>query len=281
MGRLDASGASLRVLVAVLLAAALVGACSRRGGGGGGGGDPVPDDDDAVQSDCPEADRAAYSNADEPDRACLPGIPCAGDTDCPDGNRCNRGLSPPACQQLYCGQEFSACSSDPLCAEGMQCHEGRCNPCDFCGIDGRCEMTFDRDPANCGCCDQEVPDGFVCRDGEPVCEGTICDGQCVDTDRDSENCGGCGIVCQEGRCQEGGWCDVSRTSLVDCDTICDQGNARCIQGPQRPGAVYRGWCESVAVDLLCTQVPGDAITCGTGPSCNCTFDTVYCACLPR
>jgi hypothetical protein len=39
------------------------------------------------------------------------------------------------------------------------------------------------------------PSGEICHSGSCLCFGAFCDGVCVDTYIDTNNCGGCGNVC--------------------------------------------------------------------------------------
>ena len=75
--------------------------------------------------------------------------------------------------------------------------------------------------------------------------GISCGGECVDPLDDSENCGGCGVVCAEGQCVEG-----------DClpQAVCPEGLSAC--GPS---------CHDLSSDPLNCGACGEA--CGPESSC--------------
>ncbi|MFO0594562.1 MAG: hypothetical protein U0228_04640 [Myxococcaceae bacterium] len=52
--------------------------------------------------------------------------PCAADTDCESGQRCNTALKVPACQVLYSGGAASPCSTGVLCAS-RSCVSSACS----------------------------------------------------------------------------------------------------------------------------------------------------------
>jgi len=126
-------------------------------------------------------------------------------------------MSPPACELLYCGTIGTPCHDDTICDIALQCHKGRCNPCDLCG--GLCEVDFDTDPDHCGCCNRAIPDGGICDSGTPECgQGlTPCDGVCRDLNTDVNHCGSCGNVLPAGVECDGG----SPGCLDPQETICD------------------------------------------------------------
>jgi hypothetical protein len=184
-----------------------------------------------------------------PAQQCLPDVPCANDSNCPDGHLCNTGLEPPACQLLYCGTEGSICHADEDCDENFQCHEGQCNRCDICG--DLCEVDFDSDPQHCGCCDSGVPIGGVCKNGVAQCpEGqSVCDGACFDLEKDTDNCGSCGnqlgpgVMCVNGTptCPTGYYeaplllCDGTCVEAQFDDDNCGECGATCPDGSSCSG----------------------------------------------
>jgi hypothetical protein len=130
------------------------GASSSDGGGGGGTpGDCVP---------------PASAFPHPPPATCLPGPACAGDSDCPAGSRCNTELSPPQCEDLYCGGPGTFCSDDVFCEEGLECAEGLCSSCDLCGTT-LCSIDFMNDPQHCGCCNNPALPPSSCTDGVIQC----------------------------------------------------------------------------------------------------------------
>ncbi len=46
--------------------------------------------------------------------------------DCQMAERCNKTLSPPRCQRLYCGPTGTACDQDAICAQGDYCRKQKC-----------------------------------------------------------------------------------------------------------------------------------------------------------
>jgi hypothetical protein len=87
-----------------------------------------------------------------------------------------------------------------------------CVDCTTCGCsgstncNGQCVDT-QCDSANCGGCGVQCPVGQWCANGGCTCGGLqLCNGQCVDTQYDSANCGGCGVQCPVGQWCSGGAC---------------------------------------------------------------------------
>lgn len=104
----------------------------------------------------------------------------------------------------------------------------------------------------------------ACDEGGPACGGTcgetFCDGICEELstfDSDPNNCGGCGIVCEGGVCEESACVDIPKidgacTTVGDCETGAD----RCL--PPDSG-IAGGWCI-----FECSSVSD----CGTGTTCG-------------
>lgn len=84
--------------------------------------------------------------------------------------------------------------------------------CDTCG--GVLCVDFDRDPLNCGGCDQPCGPGQVCGEGSCInpCsdEETLCGASCVLVNESDDNCGSCGHRCGPGSSCQAGVCS--------CDT---------------------------------------------------------------
>jgi formylglycine-generating enzyme required for sulfatase activity len=136
-----------------------------------------------------------------------------------------------ACGGLFCG----------ACDERTDvCDDGRCrNACDV----GR----YDADgEAKCGGVSADNPAGYpqTCPDSP---ERFSCNGRCVDTLTDPENCGGCDVVCdprsetcEAGACalREGfGRCgggvinlETDRENCGGCDVVCDPRSETCEAG---------------------------------------------------
>lgn len=198
----------------------------------------------------------------EPSADCLPDVPCVSDANCPDGHACNTALAPPACALLFCGLEGTPCHDASVCGAGLQCHDGRCNPCTFCG--DLCEVDFQTDLGHCGCCDRPVPQGGVCQGGEPGCPAgqTECEGVCVDLEVDPQHCGACGAAVDAGLDCVGGqpgclsdefsdmaMCDGQCVDLLSDDDNCTACGASCTFG----SCTQYGLC---IVDISEDEMPG-------------------------
>jgi hypothetical protein len=128
---------------------------------------------------------------------CITEALCAETLDCQQGERCNRTLSPPRCQKLYCAKEGEACDPDhgsDLCEGGLDCITGDESLCLLCepGCEGKLCGT-DACGRSCGECsgvqEECINDGCVCMPdcagkdcGPNVCGGYCgaCDWECVD-----------------------------------------------------------------------------------------------------
>lgn len=90
------------------------------------------------------------------------------------------------------------CAADGDCGRRERCANGEC-ACEqeYDECDGRCVRTS-VDPDNCGRCDKRCGPRETC-----------CYGKCVDTETDALNCGRCGKVCEINECK-GGECRPSR-----------------------------------------------------------------------
>ena len=139
----------------------------------------------------------------------------------------------------HCGGCDSACEANDLCAGGTCC-----DPQLVCG--NRCCELFQR------CVDGE------CRDRPVNCAAPLkpCDGFCVDTGSDPNNCGGCGKVCA-------------------ADKVCANGHCICPAGTAECGGA-------------CVDLRGDELNCGgcgkvcargkecAGGACVCPQGTTEC-----
>jgi hypothetical protein len=133
---------------------------------------------------------------------CLIDVKCANQLDCPQGYHCNTRLTMPRCQELYCGTEGTACSSDELCQIGHLCANGSCwkSPdCDNCCDAGQSCYEYASDvigsyDSNPSCLDWEsLPTWAALRD----CICGLCASECRSWCRteqyaqDSEACTTC------------------------------------------------------------------------------------------
>lgn len=122
-------------------------------------------------------------------------------------------------------------------------------------------------------CNGVVDDGVIdCGAGE-IC----CFGQCLNTDSDPNNCGGCGIVCNPGDACVGGTC-VTASCTVDSE--CDDGNActtdqcinfQCVNSPLNGLACDDG--DICTVSDVCTNgtCVGQQVICDDGIACTTDF----------
>ena len=127
------------------------------------------------------------------------------------------GCNPPCSAPLgYCDKTLRcvACLVDDNCPAGNICKSGSCVP---------------------GCMDDAR-----CRAGNPNSKLACCGGQCVDTDKSTANCGGCGMVCSGthstatctgGKCLGGactaGWGDCNKDPADGCETPLRVDPANC------------------------------------------------------
>ena len=143
----------------------------------------------------------------------LPAV-CAADSDCNQGERCNRKLVPPSCQKLYCADEGVACDpafGDDLCKPGLWCKPAETPYCTGCKPD--C--------ANKACGDDGCGDMCGSCSGDALCvDGSCCTPHCgaaqmCGDDGCGGSCGWCGAgePCKDGQCVKSPWLD-SATGLT-------------------------------------------------------------------
>ena len=152
---------------------------------------------------------------------------CIGGTECQDGVCACPHTTDAICNDqcvnlLFDDANCGACGN--ACAASEKCFLGRCGCSDPAQLDcdGQCIDGFS-DRNNCGQCGNVCPAGQDCVGGQcqqqcdacqqrvnNVCvlkdpdKDTVCDGVCVDTRTDSNNCGSCGNICVGGdTCQNG------------------------------------------------------------------------------
>lgn len=78
-----------------------------------------------------------------PASQCLADTNCVKDADCPSGSHCNTELSPPECQELYCGTSGTICEDVNDCEPGLKCMQQVCVPEDTCFVTGFCVESSD------------------------------------------------------------------------------------------------------------------------------------------
>ncbi|KAK1753784.1 hypothetical protein QBC47DRAFT_404126 [Echria macrotheca] len=116
----------------------------------------------------------------------------------------------------------------------------------FTACSAQCVDT-QTDPLNCGGCGS-VCDYGLCTNGQCSCPGTMCGSQCIDTQSDPQNCGTCGNVCASGVCD---------ASTCACSgTVC---GGQCIDTQNDP--LNCGLCgfkcaSGICSDSRCQCAPG-------------------------
>jgi hypothetical protein len=153
--------------------------------------------------------------------------------------------------QSLCGTQCVTLSSDEnncgacgrACLSEQRCQQGRC----LCpGTQNECDgVCVDRasDSKNCGSCGHVCEDAELCQGGQclpndtdcsPACSGgqqcvngscvcgdgqSYCADRCIDTKRDTNNCGACGMRCGDQQNCRTGQCACS-SGRVACGTSC-------------------------------------------------------------
>lgn len=235
------------------------------------------------------------------------GSVCHDDAVCPEGMRCLRGRCG-TCADLPSGAEcvrgVAVCSRprDVVCGSACVTLATDASNCGACGsavpagatcVDGapacpeglticgeEC-VDLTSDSEHCGACGNAL-EGAECIDGAPGCSGELsfCDGRCVDLAFDDAHCGACGAVCTAGYCSYG-LCSVRSAERTSCSSVCAASGMTCtVRDVDTPGATYSGWCHTDHFGMSCAEVPAESVTCGSSPSCTCTFHEVSCACRP-
>lgn len=142
------------------------------------------------------------------------------------------------------------------CASFCECRECRSELCEAC-VDGECLST--------------CRGGKVCQNGQCVCPDglTECEGRCVDTQSDTQHCGGCGARCGINELCSGGECSCPIASAgirayaqadiccppeqVPCGAQCCPEGQRCCAGECRDG------CGGERVYCNCNQTCYDDV----------------------
>jgi hypothetical protein len=193
------------------------------------GGDAQPDAD---PPDAAEAGSEAGSEAGQPDAAVCP--QCPGERCLPDGTcvECSEQLpcadAALACELtshtcVECLPSNDTCPAGEYCTTGFECVRG-CKANGGGCASGRCDANHEcqqcLEDLECG--SDRVCGTFSCGVGcgfpdDPPCgAGTeCCAAQCVDTKRDIEHCGGCGVACAGTQ-----FCGVSGCETVALGKLC-------------------------------------------------------------
>ncbi|MBX3268840.1 MAG: hypothetical protein KF729_01180 [Sandaracinaceae bacterium] len=209
---------------------------------------------------------------------------CGGAARCTGANSCCPGTG--GCVNLNgnlmnCGMCGNACGSGETCTTGnCLCNGGpRCmggNVC--CGAAG-CRNTLGTDTSHCGGCGVMCQASETCASGACRCGGvtgvvgtgracavgqTCCpgSGDCVNTQTDANNCGGCGISCGPGQTCSGGRCICNTTmGTVGGGTACP-GTTCC------PGVGCRNLTNDNNHCGMCGMMCADGATCSMS-MCSC------------
>jgi hypothetical protein len=224
--------------------------------------------------------------------ACPSGASCLGGTcQCtavacpgPDGGEVCSDLTT---DDANCGQCDSPCSANEQCVGALcQCPSGYT----ICPLeDGGAVCTdLGTDPNNCGQC-AALCDGGNCTCDVPsqICSpglGCICSGtltscgpngtDCVDTNSDLQNCGGCDQPCPTGSCT-GGICDCNAAPYTKCGSVCTN-----LSSDVNNCGVCNNDCTAAAVGGNLTGVSCQNGNCacaadaGSGPGAICTSSGV-------
>jgi hypothetical protein len=224
------------------------------------------------------------------------GNACAPDEDCCNGN-CEKLNTEPNCG--YCGAACSpwgqTCCVTPLGAAKGHCADLKtsqdCGSCgNACKANEKCCPGASKwdpykcvdvlsSPAHCGTCTTKCSSTKICINGSCVCpSGQVdcggeccvpsrcCANKCVDLNTDRDNCGGCGLKCEEstynpttntvsvwpGTCQ-GGKC-VCPTDMYLCGTV------RCLHTQYFPVCCP----PSAAIPYRYYGCPAGTTCCSTG-----------------
>lgn len=123
-----------------------------------------------------------------------------------------------------CSSDGNSCTSD-ICQNGLCTHPAKADR-EECDDDGNA-CTLDICLGGV-CTHQPFPDGAVCPGG------ACCRGQCLNTQTDEANCGGCGAACASGERCCGGKCVNLLRDRANCGTC----GKRC-----RKGSCVNGRCK--------------------------------------
>lgn len=189
------------------------------------------------------ADAGVGGRACGPDEACVDGTCRAG---CPAGQiMCDAFCVDPLTDRGHCGAsgDCTGANAGAMCPSGQICVAGACaTSCpDGEAICGDFCVFLERDPLNCGACDNVCPMppashgvcvsgvcDFICDTGRADCNTDSVDGCEVTLTDDPANCGACGNVCPEApsstpACTGGSCGFVCDTGTDDCNLVADDG----------------------------------------------------------
>ena len=133
---------------------------------------------------------------------------------CGNGQTCNNGSCSCSNGYLSCNGSCVASNADNCgscgmkCSNGQVCNNGSCSSSCPSGSmmcsDNACSSNSD--PAHCGTSCTACGTGASCSNGSCGCSVSgqqLCNGTCIDTTSNSNNCGSCGHACSGGSCSNG------------------------------------------------------------------------------
>jgi hypothetical protein len=178
---------------------------------------------------------------------------CTSNADCPTDLVCVNGL---------CG----TCSSNSQCRTGQTCTNGACvSPP---------PGTSGTSPGKLKCSSSsQCTSGQVCTNG--YCGGcptgqTACNGQCVDTQKDNNNCGTCGTTCgTTSGTPQGSTCQSGTCSCGGSTPLLDSGGTKCVAtcGPNE--IAQNGKCTACpAGTAVCASSPNTCTSLSSSPNCG-------------
>ena len=226
---------------------------------------------DAARADAPELD-ASSGACGSGLKSCIVCVPAASPA---------TGCSPTTCQACRVGAHAAAACVGSTC--GIGACEAPFLDCDRNPANG-CEINPRRgDPDNCGACGKKCAAGLLCQPNggcATTCDApaTACDGGCVNTSADPQNCLGCDKVCPgfgapntAVTCSGAGCASSCTGGFTDCN-----GNAAdgCECDPT--STCTSGSCQSCTTFL--------ARGCSTGACCQYSYGAPVCTgdlcCIP-
>jgi Stigma-specific protein, Stig1 len=171
---------------------------------------------------------------------------------------------------------IALCSPENICCLSAQtvCNGQCCEVKQVCCPGGYCASLLNN-PSNCGSCGNVCPAGEKCETFHCVScpQGeTVCDNNCVDTQTDIYNCGGCGNACTGGKtCCTGQCADLTSDSnnCGSCGTACTASQfcqrGTCTEGCGGTSCDFPNTCCS----NTCVNTSTDPANCGTcGHACQ-------------
>jgi hypothetical protein len=236
-------------------------------------------------------------------RAGQTGQPCSHNGDC-QSQLCLSVGQPSGGDAGWTGNVCTTtCQSTADCVPGWNCETtGGSQVCEctyspeICdGLDNDCDGIVDNEPVTDQWCDsQEEASGVVCASGMCVCpdNGSLCDGACLNTQTDPDNCGFCGNTCGPGASCTQGSCVCPQAGLTSCQSgctnvstddsncgfcghVCDDGiGSRCVNGSCTVGTCNtNNDCPEGDVCVGAACVPGCASDeeCPGGERCEKTY----------